>query len=151
VLASGYGRELALSELKLPASLFRNTLEGDPEFRVACNTAQKAAEQQLGANAFRLAMQGNIDILMKLLDRFDRGHRLKIGRMEAAKDRQLRMKLAEMALECKAGNPSLVLGLVPIITEALQDAVGPEQASLALETLVRRLDEVIQSAAFTGA
>jgi hypothetical protein len=61
------------------------------------------------------------------------------------------MKLAEMALEHKAGNPSLVLGLVPLITEVCHEAVGPEQASLILERLVRRLDDVIRSEAPVGA
>ena len=73
------------------------------------------------------------------------GHRLKAGRIEAEKNRQLRMDLAKLVLEHKGGNPSIVLALVPIITEACTEAVGLEQSNTIIEALLRNLDGMIQN------
>src|SRR5260370_269330 len=81
----------------------RRKLTSLQQSELACRDAQAAAEQTLGEQAYRLATRCNTDIMIKLLDRFDRGHRLKAGRIEAEKDRQLRIKLAEMARDHKAG------------------------------------------------
>jgi hypothetical protein len=145
LLRNGCGRELACLKMGISDSQFRNTWRDDVAFQAACRDAQKTAEQALGEQAYQLAAHGNTDIMMKLLDRFDRGHRLKIGRIEAEKNRQSRLDLAKLVLEHKAGHPSLVLALVPIISEACTEAVGLEHSNTIIEALLRKLDGMIQN------
>ena len=104
-LALGKGRDRALIELGISARTFRNTYDKHPAFRLAVQSATRAAHQDLEWVARNRAMEGDSEILFKLLDRRDRAEMLLAAPREKARDRDLAAHLAALGPGSNPGRP----------------------------------------------
>jgi hypothetical protein len=119
LLSEGKGRDLALVKMGVSYRKFRNTYVEDEEFREAVRSHQRSAGQDLEENGHMKALaQDGADILLKVLDRNDRGRDLTEARAEKARERQFlaeqkaldrahQLELARLRMEISAkGTPA---------------------------------------------